>query len=131
MKVEVLFVIIGVLICLIGGAIVFDALRPPDQSPTRERRRRIRTEMNQIGQVLVGAGAICLGAAMIGRDTWRLGTIVVFAGSALLLAGAVMNRVYLKELLLFRGASRRSGKDDEKPKEPPQSTGGSGTMRIR
>jgi hypothetical protein len=48
-----------------------------------------------------------MAAALIGRDTWRWDTICVLAGSVLLILGAIMNRKYLKEVLLFRGAARR------------------------
>lgn len=54
-----------------------------------------------------------MAAALIGRDTWRWGTVSVLAGSSLLIIGAIMNRKYLKEVLLFRGAARRGvGTDD-------------------
>jgi hypothetical protein len=49
-----------------------------------------------------------MAAALVGRDTWRWGTVSVLAGSALLIIGAIMNRQYLKEALLFRGAARRA-----------------------
>jgi hypothetical protein len=55
-----------------------------------------------------------MSAALIGRDTWRWGTIAVLAGSALLIIGAIMNRQYLKEVLLFRGATRRGVGTGEK-----------------
>jgi hypothetical protein len=48
-----------------------------------------------------------MAAALIGRDTWRWGTIAVLAGITLLVIGAILNRTYLKEVLLFRGAARR------------------------
>jgi hypothetical protein len=35
----------------------------------------------------------------------------VLAGSALLVIGAIMNRTYLREVLLFRGAARRGQGD--------------------
>ena len=52
-----------------------------------------------------------MAAALMGRDTWRWGTISVLAGVALLIIGAIMNRKYLKEVLLFRGAARRGEGD--------------------
>jgi hypothetical protein len=55
-----------------------------------------------------------MAAALIGRDTWRWGTIAVIAGSALLIIGAIMNRAYLKEVLLFRGAARRGQSGGDK-----------------
>jgi hypothetical protein len=54
-----------------------------------------------------------MAAALIGRDTWRWGTISVLAGTALLIIGAAMNRKYLKEVLLFRGAARRGDGGDK------------------
>ncbi|MFL5550136.1 MAG: hypothetical protein ACJ77Q_06595, partial [Gemmatimonadaceae bacterium] len=50
---------------------------------------------------------LCMAAALMGRDTWRYGTVSVLAGIILLVIGAIMNRAYLKEVLLFRGAARR------------------------
>jgi hypothetical protein len=52
-----------------------------------------------------------MAAALIGRDTWRWGTIAVLAGAALLVVGVILNRAYLKEVLLFRGAARRGTGD--------------------
>ena len=67
---------------------------------------------------------LCMAAALMGRDTWRWGTISVIAGSVLLIVGAIMNRQYLKEVLLFRGAARRGeGKEKQRLNQtPPKST---------
>ncbi|HEY8164418.1 MAG TPA: hypothetical protein VIF83_02590, partial [Gemmatimonadaceae bacterium] len=78
------------------------------------------------GELLVGLGTICMGAALIGRDTWRWGTIVVFAGVLLIIAGGVINRQYIRELLFFRGAARR-GEEGEVPTPP----GPEPRLRIR
>jgi hypothetical protein len=55
-----------------------------------------------------------MAAALIGRDTWRWDTIAVLAGVSLTVIGALMNRAYLKEVLLFRGAARRGEGGGEK-----------------
>ncbi len=60
-----------------------------------------------------------MGAALMGRDTWKFTTIVIFAGAALFIAGGIMNREFLKELLLFRGAARRGHGTDEGGNERP------------
>ena len=52
-------------------------------------------------------------AALIGSDEWRFGTLAVLAGVVLLGTGAWLNRDYLRELFLFRGASRRGEKRSE------------------
>jgi hypothetical protein len=44
---------------------------------------------------------------MIGNEVWRWTTIVVISGIVLIVLGALMNRAYLREVLLFRGAARR------------------------
>jgi hypothetical protein len=107
MKLEQLPLIIGVLIALIGLTIALDAWQAGGVAPTRERRRRTRAIPHKAGQTFVALGTLCMAAALIGRDTWRWGTVSVLAGSALLILGAIMNRQYLKEVLLFRGAARR------------------------
>jgi xanthine/uracil permease len=107
MKLEQLPLIIGVLIALIGLTIALDAWQTGGVAPLRERRRRTRAVPHKAGQTFVALGTLCMAAALIGRDTWRWGTVSVLAGSALLILGAIMNRQYLKEVLLFRGAARR------------------------
>jgi uncharacterized membrane protein HdeD (DUF308 family) len=107
MKLEMIPVIIGVLVCLLGIGICFVAFQPEALRPVRERRRRIRAEPHQTGQLLLGIGTICMGAALMGRDTWRFSNLVVFTGIAFIIVGGIMNREFLKELLLFRGPARR------------------------
>lgn len=107
MKLEQLPILLGVLVALIGLTIALDAWQTGGVAPMRERRRRARTLPHKAGQTLVALGTLCMAAALIGRDTWRWGTISVLAGSSLLIIGAIMNRAYLKEVLLFRGAARR------------------------
>jgi hypothetical protein len=107
MRLEQLPILIGVLIALAGLTILLDAWQAGGVAPLRERRRRARAVPNKAGQSLVALGTLCMAAALIGRDTWRWGTIAVLAGITLLLIGAVLNRTYLKEVLLFRGVARR------------------------
>ena len=107
MRLEQLPILLGVLVALIGLTILLDAWQAGGVAPLRERRRRTRAVPHKAGQTLVAIGTLCMAAALMGRDTWRWGTISVLAGSALLIIGAIMNRHYLKEVLLFRGAARR------------------------
>lgn len=114
MKVEQFPLILGVLVALIGLTIALDAWQAGGVAPLRERRRRTRAVPNKAGQTLVAIGTLCMAAALMGRDTWRWGTISVLAGSVLLILGAIMNRTYLREVLLFRGAARRGQGGGEK-----------------
>ncbi|HZD84594.1 MAG TPA: hypothetical protein VE052_01685 [Gemmatimonadaceae bacterium] len=107
MKLEQFPILLGVLVALGGLTILLDAWQAGGVAPLRERRRRARAVPHKAGQSLVALGTLCMAAALIGRDTWRWGTISVLAGILLLLIGAFMNRAYLREVLLFRGAARR------------------------
>jgi len=123
MRLEQLPILIGVLIALLGLTILLDAWQAGGVAPLRERRRRARAVPNKAGQSLVALGTLCMAAALIGRDTWRWGTIAVLAGITLLLIGAVLNRTYLKEVLLFRGAARRGqGETNSRLNQTPTKT---------
>jgi hypothetical protein len=123
MRLEQLPILIGVLIALLGLTILLDAWQAGGVAPLRERRRRARAVPNKAGQSLVALGTLCMAAALIGRDTWRWGTIAVLAGITLLLVGAILNRTYLKEILLFRGAARRGqGETNSRLNQPQTKT---------
>ncbi|MEA2766502.1 MAG: hypothetical protein QOK07_2906 [Gemmatimonadaceae bacterium] len=123
MRLEQLPILLGVLVALIGLTILLDAWQAGGVAPLRERRRRARAVPHKAGQTLVAVGTLCMAAALMGRDTWRWGTISVMAGSALLIIGAIMNRQYLKEVLLFRGAARRGqGDTNSRLKQTPPKT---------
>jgi hypothetical protein len=123
MRLEQLPILIGVLIALLGLTILLDAWQAGGVAPLRERRRRARAVPNKAGQSLVALGTLCMAAALIGRDTWRWGTIAVLAGITLLVIGAVLNRTYLKEVLLFRGAARRGqGETNSRLNQTPTKT---------
>jgi xanthine/uracil permease len=124
MKVETFPIILGIVVALIGLTMALDAWQSGGIAPFRERRRRTRAVPHKAGQTLVAAGTVCLGIALIGRDTWRYTTLTVLLGIALLVTGAIMNRIYLKEVLLFRGAARRGETGDKDhtriEKNPPK-----------
>jgi hypothetical protein len=120
MKLEQFPILLGVLVALIGLTIALDAWQTGGVAPLRERRRRTRALPHKAGQTLVALGTLCMAAALMGRDTWRWGTISVLAGSSLLIIGAIMNRKYLREVLLFRGAARRGvGEQNSRLNQPP------------
>ena len=116
---EYLPVVIGVLVILMGTGIMYDAASPPARRPSRERRRRQRAEIDTPGEWLVALGTICLGASLIGNEVWRWTTVVVITGIVLLTVGVIMNRAFLREMLLFRGAARRTSEFETPPVVPP------------
>lgn len=131
MSLEQIPLFIGVIVAILGLGMVLDAQLPEGFSQSRERRRRERAERNRPGETLVGLGVIAMAAALIGRDTWRFGTLSVLAGVILLAAGAWLNRDYLREIFTFRGAARR-GEKRHSPRRPapmPQPMNAASTVR--
>jgi hypothetical protein len=126
MRLEYVPIVLGVLVLLAAVGVIYDAFAPEGLPRFRERRRKARAERHTSGQALIGAGMAAMAAALIGRDVWRFGTVAVLAGSVLLVAGGILNRAYLKEALLNRGASRRRDPEDQPPEPTP-----SKTYRIR
>src|SRR5262245_38770696 len=113
MRLEQVPLFIGVIVAILGLGLVLDAQLPEGFSQSRERRRRERSERSRPGETLTGLGVMAMAAALIGSDEWRFGTLAVLAGVVLLGTGAWLNRDYLRELVFFRGASRRGEKRSE------------------
>jgi hypothetical protein len=126
-RLELLPLVFGALVALTGLGLLADGWMPDrDLLRSSERRRRQRAERDRRGEIFVGLGMLALAAALIGRDTWRYGNVAVLVGVALLAIGAVRNRRYLRELLTFRGASRR-GRSSDRPAATPVGEGPSTT----
>jgi hypothetical protein len=104
---ELIPIIVGAIVGLIGLGLVFDAWTPDDIVIKKERRRAPRLERSRKGEAMVGLGVLCMAGAFIGRDTWVYSVVAVIAGSILLLIGAIANRHYLGELVSNRGTLRR------------------------
>jgi hypothetical protein len=107
MRIEIIPLILGIVLALIGLGLVFDAWTPDDLLVKRERRRRPRAERNRGGEAAIGLGVLGMAGAFIGRDTWRFSVIAVIAGMVLLVYGVVRNWRYLGELISNRGSLRR------------------------
>lgn len=114
MRLEIVPLIIGALLGLMGLGLVVDAWTPDEILVKRERRRRPRTERSRSGEAWIGLGTVAMAAAFIGRDTWRYSVVAVIAGTALLVIGVFMNRKYFGERVSNRGALRRRGAADER-----------------
>jgi hypothetical protein len=122
-RIELVPVILGVIVALLGLALIADAWIEDEVFLSEERRRRSRTPRSRPGEGLVGIGTVIFGAALIGRDSWRYATLAVLIGSIVLLAGIAFNWRYLREVLTFRGPARRDPTAAELPqaKKPPPS----------
>src|SRR3954462_8737760 len=114
MSLELIPVIAGALVGLLGLCLLFDAWTPDEIIVKRERRRRPRVERSRAGETWIGLGVLGMAAAFIGRDTWKYSVIAVIAGSAFLLLGVLMNWRYLGSRVSNRGALRRRETPPEK-----------------
>jgi hypothetical protein len=104
---ETIPLIAGIVVALLGLAIIADAWLPEELGSRYERRRRERTERSLGGEAAIGFGVLCLAAAIVGRDSWDYSIVAVMAGTVLILGGAVLNFRYLKDRITNRGALRR------------------------
>lgn len=114
MTLEVIPLVVGGLVLLVGLALVVDGWAADGEPRAVERRRRARAERSRGGEVAVGVGLLLVGAALVGGDQWRWATVVVLAGAVLLFLGVVLNGRYLRERLTFRGAARRGRTADDR-----------------
>ncbi len=129
MRLEYIPTVLGVVFVLVAAFILYDAFSPGGAPPLRERRRRQRAEINVPGQVMAGLGTACLSAALFGGETWRWTTVAVIAGTVLIILGAIFNRAHLREMLFFRGISRRTEENEVSPVAPRKDD--EPRMRIR
>jgi hypothetical protein len=69
-----------------------------------------------------------MAAVLLGRDTWSYGTVVIIIGAVLLASGTWLNRRFLRDRVVNRGALRRGEPSPPKPRksDPPP-----GKTRIR
>jgi hypothetical protein len=119
--------VLGGLVALFGLWLLWDALLADRVPPLRrERRRRPRADRDRLGEAALGLGTLCLAAALVGRDTWRYGTVAVLAGTILLIGGAALNFRFLRELLLFAGPARRQEERAPRGAEAERYTAGPG-----
>jgi hypothetical protein len=132
MRLETLPLILGGLVGLVGVLLVLDAWLPDDLIPL-ERRTRPRRGRDRGGEALVGFGSIAMGAAFVGRDTWRYGTIAAILGTILVVIGVAQNRAYLRELFSradWRGRRKTPRAADARPLVTPTRFS-DGSRRIR
>ena len=99
--------VVGVVVGLVGLAILADAWLPETVTYRSDRRRRARVERSLGGEAAIGIAVLFMAAALIGRDTWPYTTVCVIAGSVLFFFGLLSNRRYLRERIVNRGALRR------------------------
>ena len=123
MRLEHIPVIIGVLLALVGIALLADAWAEDGALVPVERRRRPRTPRHAGGEATIGIGILLVAASMIAQDAWRYGTLAVLLGTGAILVGAVLNRGFIRDAVMNRGAARRSDGGiprDSRPEVQPE-----------
>jgi hypothetical protein len=124
---EIIPLILGALVALIGLGLLADAWMPENAAGFRERRRTERIERSLGGEAAIGLGILCMAAALIGRDTWDYVTVAVIFGTVLLVIGSWMNRKFLRDRIVNRGALQRgeagrTGRHEKDAPPPPRRT---------
>ena len=113
MKIELVIPLLcGIVLALVGAALIFDAWTPDELVVSRERRRAPRAERDRPGETMLGFGMIAVAATFFGRDVWAYRIIAVGVGAILLVIGAVRNRHFLHDLVANRGKLRRGAPPD-------------------
>ena len=117
MRLEDIPAVLGGLVAVLGLWLLWDAVTADREPPlARERRRRPRADRDRLGEAALGLATLCVAASLIGRDTWRYGTVAMIAGGILFVTGAALNFRFLRELLVFRGPARRQ--EERVPRGP-------------
>ena len=119
MRAEVLLpVMLGLVAVAIGGVLLLDAIVPDGSFISQERRRGDRPPRSRLGEGLLGAAIVLLGASLIGRDSWPYTTLSVLLAVALGGAGVTMNWRYFREMAV--APQRRSGESFPANVEDPR-----------
>jgi hypothetical protein len=119
MRLEILPLIAGALIALVGIGVILDATMADYTLMPRERRRRPRRERDKAGEIMIGLGLLGMAGAFLGLDVWQYRILSAIVGAVFLLVGLFRNRGYLGEALGTRGPGRRA--------HPPMDERGAGT----
>jgi hypothetical protein len=107
MRVETIPLVLGLLLFLMGAAMIADAIVADDPSHDSERRRRERPGRSRVGEIVFGAGMLCVAAVLIGRDQWRFTTLAIAVAVVLVVVGVGLNLRYIRGSLLGPVLGRR------------------------
>jgi hypothetical protein len=100
MHVETIPIVLGILLFLMAAGMIADAVVADEHSLPAERRSRERPERSRVGQIVFGAGMLCVSAVLIGRDQWRFTTLAIAAAVVLVVVGVGLNFRYIRGSLL-------------------------------
>jgi len=118
MRIETVPLLLGIIVFLVAAAMIADAIVGDESSILGERRSRARPERSKVGQIIFGAGMVCVAAVLIGRDQWRFTTLAIAVAVVLVVIGVGLNVRYIRGLLLGPVLGR-SAKRRESDRQPP------------
>ena len=118
MHAETIPIVLGILLFLMAAGMIADAVVADGKSLPAERRSRERPERSRVGQIVFGAGMLCVSAVLIGRDQWRFTTLAIAVAVVLVVIGVGLNLRYIRGSLLGPVLGR-SGKRRETDSTPP------------
>lgn len=118
MRIETVPLLLGMIVFLVAAAIIADAIVGDESSILGERRSRARPERSKVGQIIFGAGMVCVAAVLIGRDQWRFTTLAIAVAVVLVVIGVGLNVRYIRGSLLGPVLGR-SAKRRESDRQPP------------
>lgn len=93
---DVLPFVAGLIAAVAGGALIGDAALA-EAAFYGERRRRSRARRSRVGQGLLGASLVSLAIVLLSGGNSPLAITLTFVGTALLVAGVVLNWRYLRD----------------------------------
>ena len=99
MRIELLPLVLGAVLGLIGLGLLFDAWAEDRSASSVERRRLPREARDRKGEAMLGLGVLAMSAAFFGRDTWKYSILTVIIGAVLMLWGIKRNGAYLRGVL--------------------------------
>jgi membrane-associated phospholipid phosphatase len=124
MRVETIPVLLGLAVLLIAAAMIVDAIVADGPSLAADRRSRERPERSRIGEIVLGAGMLCVAAVLIGGDRWRFTTLAIAVAVVLVVVGVGLNIRYIRGSLLGpvlgRSSKRRETDQQAAEKKAPR-----------
>jgi hypothetical protein len=96
MRLETFLLAVGILVGLVGLALLLDAWIEENPVQTDRRRFRRLDGRDRKGEAMVGLGVMALGAIIIGGDEWRYSIVAGIAATLLLLWGVKRNSAYIR-----------------------------------
>ena len=102
MRLETLPILLGILVGIVGIALVADAVIADGTLVTSDRRRHPRAPRSLHGEAALGIGILAVAAALIGRDHWRYSIVAMLVALLFCSLGIALNWHYVTAMVIGR-----------------------------